>query len=79
MPKYDTRCSACKHEEEIIRRGTEPNPPCSVCGAETVVYWKSVPVLDKAKDPYDLLSGRGSKPDGKRIFSGPNVSSKTTV
>ena len=79
MPKYDTRCVDCKNEIEITRKGDEPNPPCELCGGTTVVYWRTVPVLDKAKDPYDQLSGRGSKPDGKRIFSGPKVSSKTTV
>lgn len=79
MPKYDTRCVDCKNEMEITRRGDEPNPPCEQCGGITVVYWKTVPVLDKAKDPYDLLDGKGQSAGGKKIFSGPKVSSKTTV
>lgn len=78
MPKFDTRCDSCSHEEEITRRGSEPNPLCSVCGATTSTYWKTVPILDKAKDPYDLLDGKNQKP-GKRIVSGPHYSSKTTV
>jgi hypothetical protein len=79
MPKYDTRCTECSHEEEITRRGSEPNPPCSVCGAGTVIVWRTVPILDKAKDPYDLLDGKGQVGGGKKIFSGPSVSSKTTT
>ena len=79
MPKYDTRCTKCEHEEEIWRYADTPNPACSHCGGETVVIWKTVPVLDKAKDPYDLLEGKGQSGGGKKIFSGPKVSSKTTV
>ena len=79
MPKYDTRCVECSHEEEIWRYADMPNPKCTRCNGETVVIWKTVPVLDKAKDPYDLLDGKGQSGGGKKIFSGPKVSSKTTV
>ena len=79
MPKYDTRCVNCNHEEEITRSGSEANPPCTACGGDTVLFWRTVPILDKAKDPYDLLDGKGQSGGGKKIFSGPKVSSKTTV
>ena len=79
MPKYDTRCVKCGHEEEIWRYSDMPNPPCVVCSAETATFWRTVPVLDKAKDPYDLLDGKGQSGGGKKIFSGPKVSSKTTT
>ena len=79
MPSYDVRCTACKHEESIIRKSSEANPICSECGGTMVTIWKTVPILDKAKDPYDLLDGKGQSGGGKKIFSGPKVSSKTTV
>ena len=79
MPSYDVRCTACKHEETITRKSSEANPVCSECGGTMVTIWKTVPTLDKAKDPYDLLDGKGQGGGGKKIFSGPKVSSKTTV
>ena len=78
--KYDVRCQSCRHEWEIDRKNDEPNPRCVNCGdLDVLTIWKTVPILDKAKDPYDYLTGKGSVPDGKRIFSGPKTSSKTTV
>lgn len=80
MPSYDVRCTACKHEETIVRKADESNGVCPVCGCvERTVFWRTVPILDKAKDPYDLLDGKGQSGGGKKIFSGPKVSSKTTV
>ena len=75
--KYDVRCESCRFEWEVERRAEEPNPVCSQCGHTTVnTIWKSVPILEKAKDPYALLDG---KIPGKKIVSGPKYSSKTTV
>lgn len=57
MPKYDTRCSACDHVYEHTRKSNEPVPACPECGGKSTVIWLAVNVLDKAKDPYDLLNG----------------------
>ena len=79
MPKYDHRCEDCGQEWEVIRRHSE-SVDCPSCGSlQNTVIWKTVPILDKAKDPYDLLDGKGQSGGGKKIFSGPKVSSKTTV
>lgn len=79
MPKYDHRCKDCGHEWEVTRKhGREA--VCPACGSTNCpTIWKSVPILDKAKDPYDLIDGKGQSGGGKKIFSGPKVSSKTTV
>lgn len=79
MPVYDARCKECGHEYEF--RGPSYHAPgsCPECGSDDcTIIWKSVPVLDRAKDPYDLLDGKGQNP-GKKIVSGPKYSSKTTV
>jgi predicted nucleic acid-binding Zn ribbon protein len=76
--RYDVRCEECNREFEVVRHHSEPNPPCDGCGSGRVhTIWKSVPILEKAKDPYDYLDG--PIPSGKKIFSGPKVSSKTTT
>ena len=80
MPKYDHRCEDCQNTWEVVRKADETAGPCPECGSDkNVLVWKTVPILDKAKDPYDLLDGKGQRGDGKKIFSGPKVSSKTTV
>lgn len=79
MPKYDHRCKDCGHEFEVIRKSHEI-VNCPKCSAEDVpVFWRTVPILEKAKDPYDLLDGKTMRGSGKKIVSGPHYSSKTTV
>lgn len=75
MPVYDVRCESCGWEEEIRRKSTEDNPPCGKCGGLVRVVWKTVPIGEKAKDPYNYLDG--PIPSSQKIFSGPKVSSKT--
>ena len=75
---YDWRCDTCDHVwEQRWPNKTADNdlPECPECGSHfTKKVWTSVPILEKAKDPYDYLDG--PIPDPKRIFSGPKVSSK---
>ena len=65
---YDARCKECDHLWEYLGKAGEGSPPCELCGTtETIRVWTSVPILDKAKDPYDLLNG--TIPDSKPIRS----------
>ncbi len=57
MSKFDTRCEVCDHTFEHTRPWDQPVPPCPECGGQSHVIWKSINLLDKAKDPYDLLDG----------------------
>lgn len=82
MPVYNGRCNVCGHTYEW--RGPSHQAPgtCTACDSDdTRIVWLAgaTPSIDRAKDPYDYLDGRGSKPDGKKIISGPKYSSKTTV
>lgn len=81
MPSYDARCNVCQAEFEYLGKYENAPGNCPKCESpDTRVIWKTVPVLDKAKDPYDLLTGKGSSGGaGKKIISGPKYSSKTTV
>ena len=68
MPSYDARCNTCEHEFEERRKNTEPVSECPRCGGEASTIWLRVSILDKAKDPYDLISS-GTIPDAKPIKS----------
>jgi putative FmdB family regulatory protein len=68
MPLYDARCNSCGKEYSEIRKSSEPVTTCPLCGADGRTIWKTVPILDKAKDPYDLISS-GTVPDSKPIKS----------
>ena len=70
MNKYDVRCTSCAAEYEELRRSGDPVTSCPVCDKPGRIIWKSVPILDKAKDPYDLL--HGAIPDAKPIKSFAN-------
>jgi putative FmdB family regulatory protein len=80
MPKYDFRCSKCENEWEDVVPASEAKhyaPECPKCGSNfTKLVWLSTPIHNRAKSPYELLD-KGS-PGGK-IFSGPKISSKTSV
>lgn len=81
MPSYDARCNKCEHTYEF--RGPSHQAPgvCTNCNSDdTRIVWLAgrTPSIDRAKDPYDMLTGKGSRP-GKKIVSGPKYSSKTTV
>lgn len=78
--KYDVRCKTCKHLYEYEGPSEKAPGECPECGSDdTMIVWVSgFPAIDKAKDPYDYLDGKGSKPS-KKIVSGPKYSSKTTV
>jgi putative FmdB family regulatory protein len=66
MPLYDVRCNDCGHEWEVRKGFSDPLPSCPECGAERAkVFWKSLKVLDKAKDPYDLISSGNYEPTRK--------------
>lgn len=80
MPSYDGRCNKCNGEFEYLGKAEYAPGTCPRCGSQdTKVIWKTVPILEKAKDPYDYLHGKGSSGGGKKIVSGPKYSSKTTV
>jgi putative FmdB family regulatory protein len=68
MPLYDARCTKCEHEFEESRRWDEGVSSCPVCHSVARTIWKRVPILDKAKDPYDLIEC-GTVPDPKPIKS----------
>lgn len=71
MAKYDARCKECDHEFEEFRKWSEPCSPCPQCKSNnTVTIWKTVPILDKACDPYDKLDR--VIPDSKPIKSYAN-------
>ena len=58
MNIYDARCNNCNATFEYRGKAGGTTPACTVCDSEdTKRIWKSVPILDKAKDPYDLLDG----------------------
>jgi len=58
MNIYDARCNNCNDTFEYRAKPGATAPCCSSCGSlDTKRIWKSVPILDKAKDPYDLLDG----------------------
>lgn len=80
MPRYDFKCEKCEHIWEDTIPASQVKdyaPECPECGSNfTKMVWTKVPVLDKAKSPYDLLD-KGS-PGGK-IYSGKYTSSKTSV
>ncbi len=40
MPRFDSRCTVCGHEEEIWAKPFE-RPPCMECGSPTERVWKS--------------------------------------
>lgn len=67
---YDARCTQCGHDYEEKRHWSDPVSDCPLCGGIGVTIWKSVPILDKAKDPYDYLDG--PIPDPKPIKSFAN-------
>ena len=57
MNLYDARCNDCGLEFEERRKWDDPVARCPNCGGHASTIWKRVPILDKAKDPYDLLDG----------------------
>ncbi len=57
MLKYDARCEDCDLVFEEQRSWDTPVRPCPDCGGRSHVIWRSINLLDKAKDPYDLLDG----------------------
>ena len=70
MPLYDARCNDCGHEFEERRKYDDPVSDCPQCFGPCKNIWKSVSLLDKAKDPYDYLDG--PIPDPKPIKSFAN-------
>lgn len=78
MPLYDWRCQECEHEwEEMWSSSVADNdtPTCPMCESDFVKkFWSKMPSTQKEYNPYDALDR--PIPDGKRIFSGPKVSSK---
>ena len=71
MPLYDCRCNKCRNEFEYMGPSHTAPGPCIKCNSDdTRIIWKTVPILDKAKDPYDYLDG--PIPDSKPIKSFAN-------
>ena len=71
MPTYDARCRDCDHLFEEQREWQGSASDCPSCGStNTRTVWTRVPIIDKAKDPYDLL--HGTMPDSKPIKSFAN-------
>lgn len=70
MPVYDAKCDTCEHEFEERRKSQDEVGHCPICGNTAHTIWTMVPILDKAKDPYDLLDGR--IPDSRPIKSFAN-------
>ncbi len=62
MPLYDARCNECDYTFEELRKSTDQVGQCPQCGGAARTIWTTVPLLDKAKDPYDLIS-TGGVPD----------------
>ena len=56
MPTYDAKCDKCGH---IWEETVAPHSPAGMCpecySAYTSRIWTRVPVLDRAKDPYEYL------------------------
>lgn len=74
MPLYDYRCEKCDHLWEQVVPASEVKdfaPECPECHSFfTNLVWTKVPVLDKAKDPYDYL--HGYRPSSKPVKSFAN-------
>ena len=70
MPLYDQECDHCGHNFEERRPWDDTPADCPECRGPSHTIWKTVPMLDKAKDPYDLL--HGPIPDSKPIKSFAN-------
>lgn len=68
MATYDARCDSCGFKYEEIRKPNDPVSTCPMCNSSGHTIWTTVPILDKAKDPYDLISS-GTIPDSKPIKS----------
>lgn len=71
MAFYDARCNTCEHLFEERRNSGEPVSHCPLCGNESRTVWTSVPILDKAKDPFDLITC-GTVPSSKKTKSFAN-------
>ena len=70
MPTYDARCKNCMNEFEEFRHWSAPVGPCPECKSEsTFTVWKSVSILDKAKDPYDHINGPIPSPKKVKSFA----------
>jgi hypothetical protein len=81
MPVYNGRCNECNCTYEWTGPSHQAPGVCVECGSDdTRIVWLGgqTPSIDRAKDPYDMLTGKGSRP-GKKIVSGPRYSSKTTT
>ena len=80
MPRYDFKCEKCDHVWEDTIPASQVKdyaPECPGCGSNfTKMVWLQVPSTPLTKDPYDMLTGRGSTQDGKKIFSGKYTHSK---
>ena len=78
MPLYDFRCEKCEHTWEDVVPASEAKqyaPECPECNSNfTKMIWTKAPSSTREYNPYDALDR--PIPDGKRIFSGPKVSSK---
>ena len=69
MNLYDARCTSCDHVFEERRGASDPVRSCPLCGAKSVTIWRSVPLLDRAKDPYDYLDGPIPSPKPIKSFA----------
>lgn len=66
-PLFDIRCRVCDHTTEVRKRFHEAYA-CPRCGGETKTLLTAFKSIDKAKDPFDLIS-TGSPPPSKPIKS----------
>lgn len=69
MPIYDTRCNECEYEYTVNRKWDADPAACPLCGGTGKTIWKSAPILDRAKDPYDYLNGRIPAPKKIKSFA----------
>lgn len=69
-PLFDIRCRICDHTTEVRKRFVE-SYPCPKCGGETKTLLTAFKRIEKAKDPYDLIS-TGSPPSPRPIKSFAN-------
>ena len=75
---FDLQCTKCNHTWDAMvykHHDIWDLPECPECRSNFVVRLPGGLKHFKDKDPYDVLERKG--PDvGKKIFSGPKVSSK---
>lgn len=71
---FDIKCETCGHVWTEFLGPQDGAGLCPECGSAMTHRMPGGLKHYKAKDPYDYLDG--PQPDGKKIFSGPKVSSK---